>query len=237
MRFDTQNAGHFLVDRLYHSGVVADVLEDGSDIVLLELISGHKIMLYLIDSSITPMEIRYNLQDNTEKDIYTLYFFWCDLMLPPENQYYVIDDWMRLLVQLHGSKLYGFNVMGRNAHFFPVYFQGQGKRRYINFGDDIDYETLGCLDMRLGRTIWKLAGFLNSERDKTRKLNFLKPTLAPYFDIFELPYSADAHAVKHAYHRLARLFHPDLNPNLDTTEKMKIINDAYERLMGVLKGD
>jgi hypothetical protein len=43
MRFDTQNAGHFLVDRLDNSGIVADILEDGSNIVLLELISDHKI--------------------------------------------------------------------------------------------------------------------------------------------------------------------------------------------------
>lgn len=235
MRFDTNNAGHFLVERLYHSGVVTEVLIDGSDIVLLQLISGHKVMLYLIDSSITPAEIRYNLQDNTAKDIYTLYFFWCDLMLPPENQYYVIDDWMRLLVQLHGSKLYGFNVMGKNAHFFPVYFQGQGKRRFINFGDDIDYETLGCLDMLIGRTVWKIAGFHASERDKTRKRNFLKPTLAPYFDVLGLSYSADADAVKIAYRRLARIFHPDLNPDRDTTEQMKTLNDAYEKLMQLLK--
>lgn len=237
MRFDTNNAGNFLVEHLYLSGVVAEVLEDGSDIILLELVSGHKIMLYLIDSSITPAEIRYNLQDNTQKDIYTLYFFWCDLMLPPENQYYVIDDWMRLLVQLHGSKLYGFNVQGRDAHFFPVYFQGQGKRRYINFGDEIDFETLGCLDMRLGRTIWKIAGFLASERDQTRKRNFLKPALAPYFDVLGLAYSADLNDVKQAYRRLARIFHPDLNPNRDTTEQMKTLNDAYDRLRQLLKKD
>lgn len=237
MRFDTQNAGHFLVERLHRSGVVSRVLEDGSDIVLLELVSGHKIMLYLIDSSITSTEIRYNLQDNTHKNIYTLYFFWCDLMLPPENQFYVIDDWMKLLVQLHGNKLYGFNVMGRNAFFFPVYFQGQGKRRYINFGDDIDYETLGCLDLQMGHTLWKLGGFSASEQDNTRKRHYLHPTLVPYFDIFGLPHSADMIAVKIAYRRLARLFHPDLNPNRDTTEQMKKINHAYEQLSRFFKDD
>lgn len=237
MRFDTQNAGHFLVDCLHNSGVVQKVLIDGSDIVLLQLISGHRIMLYLIDSSITSAEIRHNLQENTKNNIYTLYFFWCDLMLPPNQQYYIIDDWMRLLVQLHNSKLYGFNVMGKNAYFFPVYFQGPGKRRYINFGDDIDYETLGCLDMKLGQTNWKIAGFLNSEQDNQYRKNFLKPTLAPYFDLFELPYSADIHDVKTAYRRMARLFHPDLNPTRDTTEQMKKINDAYTHIIRLLKND
>lgn len=235
MRFDTQNAGHFLVEQLYHSGVVAEVLIDGSDIVLLELIDGHQVMLYLIDSSITPAEIRYTLEGNTKNNIYTLYFFWCDLMLPPENQFYVIDDWMKLLVQLYGNKLYGFNVMGRNAFFFPVYFQGQGKRRYINFGDVIDYETLGCLDIQMGRTHWKIAEFHASEQDQARKRHFLKPTLAPYFDLLEVPYTADIHTIKQAYRRLARLFHPDLNPHYDTSEQMKQINDAYEQLLRFLK--
>lgn len=237
MRFHTQNAGHFLVDGLHQSGVVAEVVEDGSDIVLLELVDGHRVMLYLIDSSITSAEIRDNLQENTQNNIYTLYFFWCDLMLPPQKQYYVMDDWMRLLVQLHGSKLYGFNVMGKNADFFPVYFQGQGKRRYINFGDAIDYETLGCLNLLTGRIRWKIAGFMASEQDQVRKRHFLKPTLAPYFDLFSLPYSADLIAVKDAYRRLARLFHPDLNPHRDTSEQMQKINDAYEHLIRFLKDD
>ena len=237
MRFDTQNAGHFLVEGLHRSGAVAKVIEDGSDIVLLELVSGHQVMLYLIDSSITPSEIRYNLQQNTTNNIYTLYFFWCDLMLPPEKQYYVMDDWMKLLVQLHGNKLYGFNVMGKNAEFFPVYFQGQGRRRYVNFGDAINYETLGCLDLRIGHTHWKIAGFMASEQDRTRKRTFFKPTLAPYFDLFGLPYTADINAVKNAYRRLARLFHPDLNPHQDTSEQMQKINDAYDRLIRFLKDD
>lgn len=235
MRFDTQNAGHFLVDALHHSGVVTEIIEDGSDIVLLEVVSGHRIMLYLIDSSITSAEIRYNIQENTRNNIYSLYFFWCDLMLPPPKQYYVVDDWMKLLLQLHGGKLYGFNVMGKRADFFPVYFQGQGKRRYVYFGDMIDYETLGCLDYRIGHTDWKIAGFMASERDQVRKRNYVKPTLAPYFELFNLPYSADIDAVKTAYRRMARLFHPDLNHGRDTSEQMKKINDAYERLIRFLK--
>ena len=234
MRFDTYNAGHFLVDQLQNSGTVTEILIDGSDIILLQLVSGHQMMLYLIDSSITPVEIRDNLQTNTSQGIYTLYFFWCDLMLPPHQQYYVIDDWMRLLVQLHGSKLYGFNVQGRDAHFFPVYFQGQGKRRFINFGDDIRYDTLGCLDMHIGATLWKVGGFLASERDTARKHRFLKPTLAPYFDVLGLSYSADITAVKQAYRRLARTLHPDLNPNQDTTEAMQTLNYAYQKLMQML---
>lgn len=219
------------------SGVVSDVMEDGSDIVLLRLLSGHRLMLYLIDSSITSTEIRDTIQENTKSNIYTLYFFWCDLMLPPEHQYYVMDDWMKLLIQLHGNKLYGFNVMGRNAHFFPVYFQGQGSRRYINFGEDIDYRSLGCVDRQIGRTMWRMGGFSASEQDKVSKRVFYQSSLAPYFDVLGLPHTAELGAVKDAYRRLARLFHPDLNPRRDSNEMMKKINEAYERLSRFLKDE
>lgn len=237
MRFDTQNAGHFLVERLHQSGVVAEVVEDGSDIVLLELVSVHRVMLYLIDSSITPQEIRYILQTNTAKNIYSLYFFWCNLMLPPEQHYYVMDDWMKLLVHLHGNKLYGFNVMGRNADFFPAHFQGQGRRRYVHFGDPVDYEMLGCLDLQIGHTFWKIAGFMSSEQDKVRQRHYIKPTLESYFDLLQVPYNADLQTVKQAYRKLARLFHPDLNAHIDSSEQMKKINEAYERLMRYLQDD
>ena len=237
MRFDTQNAGHSLVGHLLKSGVVSDVTEDGSDIVLLRLVSGQQLMVYLIDSSITSTEIRETLLENTKENIYTLYFFWCDLMLPQEKAYYVIDDWMKLLIQLHGNKLYGFNVMGRNAHFFPVYFQGQGSRRYINFGEDIDYRSLGCVDIQIGRLVWRMGGFSASERDKASKRVFHLSSLAPYFDVLGLPHTAELSAVKTAYRRLARLFHPDLNPRHDSNEQMKKINDAYDQLSRFLKDE
>ncbi len=76
-----------------------------------------------------------------------------------------------------------------------------------------------------------------SEHDQVRKRNFLKPALAPYFELFGLPYTADLTAVKGAYRRLARLFHPDLNPNQDTSAQMQKINDAYERLIRFFKDE
>ncbi|MEA3366855.1 MAG: DnaJ C-terminal domain-containing protein [Planctomycetota bacterium] len=52
-----------------------------------------------------------------------------------------------------------------------------------------------------------------------------------YYEVLGVPRDADADAVKKAYRRLARQYHPDLNPNDPEAEKkFKGIGEAYEVL-------
>lgn len=52
-----------------------------------------------------------------------------------------------------------------------------------------------------------------------------------YYDLLGVPKKADEKAIKTAYRKLARKYHPDLNPGDATAEaKFKQINDAYEVL-------
>lgn len=52
-----------------------------------------------------------------------------------------------------------------------------------------------------------------------------------YYEILGTVESADASAIKQAYRRLARQFHPDLNPgDHDAEERFKVLNEAYEIL-------
>ncbi|RLC89315.1 MAG: J domain-containing protein [Chloroflexi bacterium] len=52
-----------------------------------------------------------------------------------------------------------------------------------------------------------------------------------YYKILEVPRSADAKAIKKAFRRLARKYHPDVNKdNQAAEEKFKEINEAYEVL-------
>ena len=48
-----------------------------------------------------------------------------------------------------------------------------------------------------------------------------------YYLILGLSADATEEQIKSAYHNMAVLWHPDKNPNRDTTEKMKEINEAY----------
>lgn len=51
-----------------------------------------------------------------------------------------------------------------------------------------------------------------------------------FYAILGVPRSADTAAIKSAYRKLAKQYHPDANPGKDTTEKFQEINRAYEVL-------
>ena len=54
-----------------------------------------------------------------------------------------------------------------------------------------------------------------------------------YYDILEVEEDADSESIKKAYKRLAKKYHPDLNPNNveHYEEKFKQINEAYHVLI------
>lgn len=53
------------------------------------------------------------------------------------------------------------------------------------------------------------------------------------FKLFELESDADAKAIKAAYRRLAKLYHPDSNPgSTEAAEKFQAVRIAYDALMG-----
>lgn len=51
-----------------------------------------------------------------------------------------------------------------------------------------------------------------------------------YYQILGIPRSASAEEIKKAYRRLARQYHPDVNPSKEAAEKFKEINEAYQVL-------
>ena len=54
-----------------------------------------------------------------------------------------------------------------------------------------------------------------------------------YYEILEIDNDADSESIKKAYKKLAKKFHPDLNPdNIELSEeKFKQINEAYHVLI------
>ena len=51
-----------------------------------------------------------------------------------------------------------------------------------------------------------------------------------YYEVLGVPRDADETAIKGAYRRLARQYHPDVNKAADAEERFKEINEAYEVL-------
>lgn len=55
-----------------------------------------------------------------------------------------------------------------------------------------------------------------------------------YYEILGIVESADSQTIKQTYRRLARQFHPDLNPgNQEAEERFKSLNEAYEILSDI----
>ncbi len=52
-----------------------------------------------------------------------------------------------------------------------------------------------------------------------------------YYRRLGLSAKASVAAVKRAYRRLARKYHPDLNTDPDATLRMQQINEAYQRIL------
>lgn len=54
--------------------------------------------------------------------------------------------------------------------------------------------------------------------------------LKKYYDILELPVGSSQKAIKKAYFKLAKQYHPDVNPSPEAQQKFVEINEAYEFL-------
>jgi curved DNA-binding protein CbpA len=51
-----------------------------------------------------------------------------------------------------------------------------------------------------------------------------------YYQILGIPFTASTQEIKDAYRKMSLKWHPDKNPNIDVTEIMQDINEAYKIL-------
>ncbi len=258
VRFDTYNASAHLVRQLEQSGRV-EVLHDGGDNLLVQLESGERISIHLIETVLPAYEIRQVLTEHQAADIYTLFIVWGEMFLPEHGTVLVPDAWLRVLYSLYGDKVYAFGVYGKDIHIFPVYFDAHGYERQVRYGDDVRVADLGTGVTHLKTRYelhelygsWRIADFNGQAAETARSQAggqqrqhhththhghvHQKPSThlrrrTPW-EILGVPTDADREAVKQAYRRLARKYHPDVNPSHHATGQMQILNVAYDTIL------
>lgn len=245
MRFDLHKVRTYLVNQLNEAvETVAEVQHDGTDLILVRLTSGETVIIYLIDRLMPIYEIRDTLTENTAADRHTLLVLWSDLLLPEENRLHVPEDWMEVLLTIYNGKIYGYDSYGPYASVFPVYFHKQevGLDYFVTYGEAINAADLRGdyvhVDVRDVKGFWRVADFAANAPEAEAgahqqrvRLDTRRNSLAVYLAILELPADADRRAVRKAYYRLARRYHPDVNDSPEATHRMQQINEAYRRIM------
>ena len=237
MRFETIKAGMYLVWKLKFAGHT--IRQDGGDIILVDLPGDATASIHLIESPIEIYEVKSILNDNASKGYYTLFVLWCDLLLPPEGHLVEAYDWERLLLALYDNRIYAFEIAGSEVFIFAVHFDPEGAFYHVRYGSSLnmaDLSTAVVPGSPYLSGMWRVARFTvgpgrSSESGRDRFASGTSGTLDDYYELLGLAADADADTVKVAYRRLARLYHPDLNPSAGATAKMQAINEAYEQIM------
>ncbi|HLV34249.1 MAG TPA: J domain-containing protein [Spirillospora sp.] len=258
MRFDIHKVRTYLVNELNEAvNTVAEVRHDGTDIILVDLLSGDTVLIYLIERLMPVHEIKETLTAHTAKNLHTLFVLWGDMLLPQEDSYYLPEDWMEVLLTLYNGKIYGYDSYGPYASVFPVFFnrQGAGLEYFVTYGDAIKAAHLHCdyvhIDTRHLKGFWRVADFAErvqpnqpggetynrAGNGQQARPSVRRMTLAAYFAVLGLPADADRAAVRRAYYHLARRYHPDVSDSPDSTARMQQINEAYRRIMAQFERD
>src|ERR1041385_7770180 len=125
MRIQLSYANAYLVRSLIAAGAVADVGDNGLDLIELELHGGEPATVHLIERDIDVELIRTMLNEDAQRNSASLFMLWSSMLLPDDGMIYLLYDWMMALLALYGDKIYGFDVYATSVTMFPVYFERQ----------------------------------------------------------------------------------------------------------------
>ena len=234
MRFETHRVSEYVVRRLQYAPPVSRIVVDGGDIIEFVLTSGVHVSLHLIESDLALYEAEHILRANGERGVYTLFLFWCDLLLPDDGHFFQMDSWLAAWAELYGGKVYGYDFNGPDIYLFPVHIEPLGAQWVARFGLTLDPARLVVREVRTGGPLpgfWRVAAF---DGDVWTPAVGAPPTVDACYALLGLEPDAPRALVKRAYRRLARRLHPDVNPAADAHEQMQALNDAYSVLLDYL---
>jgi hypothetical protein len=251
MRISLNYVNAYLVKALLRSDVVADIGENGLDIIEVILRSGERVTIYLVERDIDVDLIKATLERDTARHESSLFILWTAMLLPEHGELYRPYDWMSALTSLYGDKIYGFESYGENVYIFPVHFDvhDSGITRQIRYGEHIDVNALKSETIHVHghlNGMYRIAHFDpdystaqqhnddTAEHENTRRSSRANATRSPiyvYYEVLGIALDADVNTVKKAYRQLAMLYHPDLNKTDEAHERMQAINTAYTQIL------
>lgn len=190
------------------------------------------VTVYLVAGELSLGFIKKAVNNNTRADVNTLFVVSSDL-LPEAGTNTEPDAAMSLLLDLYAGKIYAFSVIGNATKIFPIYIS---TTHHVTYGDAVDLANLGIDYVEIySDHIWglrKVADFTvrHFEQRPPKRAQVVNP-LQSFYDLLDVPISADQADIKKAYRRKARQYHPDTYHAPDATQKMQNINEAYAKIM------
>lgn len=106
----------------------------------------------------------------------------------------------------------------------------------IRYGKDVNIKDLHGvrLEVRFPNDLrghWRIGGFVPQPQEAPKQRPKPVPIKRTPWEILGVTPKTDREAIKRAYRRLARMYHPDLNRTRDTTAQMQMVNEAYQAIL------
>jgi hypothetical protein len=210
--------------------VVAKMRVRDEQSVLVTLQSGERVVIYLVDSSLTLTELKKTIRKNTRADLYTLFVFAAEALPRPGDWFSVTQkQLLRLVFDLYWGKVYAYRLdEGGGISVYPVYY-AHGRALY---GGAVDIGTLECdsvfIEAYRFKSVFHVANFGGRSFGGWQTAN---DPMQHHYSILGVIPGVSLDDLKSAYRDLARQYHPDTNSSPDANEHMQRINEAYEHLL------
>jgi hypothetical protein len=190
------------------------------------------IAVYLLGGELSVEFIKTAVNGNNRADIHTMFIISSDL-LPANGAAAQSDEGLRLLLDLFNGKVFAYHVDAREVTIFPVFVSDT-----VTYGQPVNVADLSSdyAELRTSkhiRGVRKVASFVGQRfhaSSKPKSPRVYDP-MKPFYDLLDVPVTANEDEIKKAYRQKARQHHPDADPSPDATTKMQAINEAYDKII------
>ncbi len=241
---------HHLARQLQGDALIQQVQRFDSDALLVKPTTGEPIAIYLLEDCPLPHEIGQLLTQNSQQGVFSLLVLdgaW--LADPPAGLQAVLS----LLEIVYPHKAYVYTVLDEQLSILPVYLNWPDEQLAYYFAPPINPANLRVRTIDMDHWQWAVADFgprpaydpkeqfrrwkakydsgMGGRRNNTRHARPRRVYAARnHYEVLGVQAAATPDEIKHAYRRLARELHPDINSSPEAKRKMQQVNEAYHAI-------